>query len=83
MTQTLNPAQVFIQSALIEKADEINNYADCDVIQEAKQQVINATTPEELKEGAEYLLVACCYRIGNGKQIIKYMRSITDEIYDK
>jgi hypothetical protein len=83
MKTELNAYNRFILSALVEKADEINNYADCDVIQEAKQQVLNATTPQELKDGAEYLLVACCYRTGDGNQIVKYMRSITDEITTK
>jgi hypothetical protein len=36
MKTELNAYNRFILSALVEKADEINNYADCDVIQEAK-----------------------------------------------
>ena len=75
----LTKDQQFIKNALIEKADEINNYADCDVIQETRNEMYKTIYQEEMKENAVALINACSYRVGQ-TQIVKYMTSIMKEI---
>ncbi len=46
----------------ITHAKEVNNFADCDVIQEAVTQLENATNMQEATEAFEYLQVSVEYR---------------------
>ena len=76
----LNDEQKFIRGELVEKADEINNFVDCDVIYETRTEVMKSLTPKELESSAVALLNALSYRIGTEKRVYKYMLSITKEI---
>lgn len=50
--------QKFIQEAFIEKADEINDFADCDVIAQNIEAVRSASNIEALKESCNSLYVS-------------------------
>ncbi len=73
----------FIRDAFIEKADEINNYADCDVIQESRNEVYKTLFSEGtnvFRENLVALTNACAYRVGMKDPRVRYMASIIEEI---
>lgn len=73
----------FIKAAFIEKADEINNYADCDVIQECRNEVYKTIQSEGVrvfKENLTALANACGYRVGMQDARVRYMASIIKEL---
>lgn len=56
-----------------EEANRINNVIDCDVIEEAKGQVIAPeATKKEITDAIEYLIVAVAFRGGNTKLLKQY-----------
>ncbi len=54
-----------LQLFACEKARAINNYLDCDVIQDAITKTEEAYTSATLKEALEYLITAIAYRVPN------------------
>ena len=60
----MNTAQQNRLLMIVERARRFNNYADCDVIEEAVRQVENATGQAEALEAIEYVLVAVDFRRG-------------------
>lgn len=76
----MSPENKFIKNALVEKADEINNFCDCDVIQETRNEVYKTIETRYLRENAVALINAIIYRIGGEDQRVKYMVSILKEI---
>lgn len=57
---------------IAEEARRINNYKDCDVIQEALTEVENAKNDKETLEAISYLLISIKYRGGDISLIEKY-----------
>lgn len=47
-----------------QRAERINEYADCDVIAEALDQLHHASTTDDARNALAYLLVAVEYRKG-------------------
>ena len=62
-----------------EEASRLNNFIDCDVIQEAKMQVENATTDQETLNAIAYLLISVKYRGGSTKLIEQYKAEYQNE----
>ena len=62
----------------VEHARSINNFVDCDVIQEALEQVRNATDPVQALEALGYLDVAIQYRKPGAKLVAQYKKEFQD-----
>lgn len=57
-----------------EEAKRLNNYLDCDVIQEAMTKVVAPNTSrEEVLEAINYLVSAVDYRGGSTKLLEQYL----------
>lgn len=61
-----------IRETIGQIARKINNFADCDVIQEALEQVENAKTDEDTLEAIAYLATAIRYRGYSDTEIQTY-----------
>ena len=69
-----------IKIDLVDKADEINNFADCDVIHECRNEMYKSIFVHEMKPNATALINACIYRVGMDDKRVKYMISRMNEI---
>ena len=76
----LNENNKQIKKNLIDKADEINNFQDCDVIQDTRNEMFKTIYQEEIRQNAIALLNAVSYRIGTDDKRYGYMLSIFKEL---
>jgi hypothetical protein len=65
---------------LIEKADALNDFIDCDVIADTRKEVAKTIYNEELKANGTQLINAIIFRIGDTSKVVRYMTSILNEI---
>ena len=78
---TLKPfKKANLRLLISEEAQRINNYKDCDVIQEALIMVESSKEDTETLDAIEYLITAVSYRGGDTKLIKQYKSEFINEI---
>ena len=65
---------------IIELADYINNYQDCDVIQECNTELKKSIYCTELNENITALINACGYRVGMKNKTVRAMLKLYSEL---